>query len=557
MALANSKIDKMSQYLGEHFYIPNYQRDYSWEEAELQDFWDDLEQTKNDPDKIEHFFGQIVVHVDRDDNDKKYIIDGQQRSISSVIFLRALQLCFIEIYKETDIEEANQKNSAISFKYIGENKDSLNLTLGEQDEEYFRQYIQLGHPDECPRHRKRSHEKLRKAFVYFYGKLKEAISASNDPEWKISVLQDYLDTFTERFKILYLEADKLDEAFVIFETLNARGKDLETADLLKNYIFSKFSKSSSVEIAQNKWNEMTETLDRVDPTKFIRHYWNSCHTFAREKDLYRSISKHASTPRDSEVLLNDLQELSKYYHDLVLPNDELEGFHDDLLVKHLSTLKTLKASTYYPIVLAMLKTGYQENDIRKVLERIEIYVFRNFTICGLVANTAEILFAKIALQIYGKEFASVDEICEKINNEIVSDEEFYDSFSRWTAGDSSKEIVRYILRKIHENLDSIKEININNTEVHIEHIMPHEAKDWGIDEETHEQYLWRLGNLALLSGSKNISISNGLFNDKKEVYAASWIMPNPEIATFEEWGPEEIETRQKQLADIALRIWAK
>lgn len=52
-------------------------------------------------------------------------------------------------------------------------------------------------------------------------------------------LNRYFEAFFERFKVMYIEATKLEEAFIIFETLNARGKDLETADLLKNFVFSK------------------------------------------------------------------------------------------------------------------------------------------------------------------------------------------------------------------------------------------------------------------------------------------------------------------------------
>ena len=556
MALVNSKIDTMAQYLGERFYIPNYQRDYSWEEDELSDFWEDLKHTTNNNNGDEHFFGQIVVHVNSDDN-KKYIIDGQQRTISSVIFLRALQLCFIEIYNETSLNEANQKNSIISYKYIGEDDNSLNLTLGEQDAEFFKEYIQTGSPNGIPRQKKKSQEKLRRAFVFFDEKLHNSIAEQNDPKAKIDILQKYLETFTQRFKILYLEADKLDEAFIIFETLNARGRDLETADLLKNFIFSKASKINDIDEAQNKWDNMIVTLDRIDPTKYIRHYWNSCHPFAREKELYRNISKFASTPRDCDDLLNDLQKLSKYYHDLANPNEDIAGFRNLELIKRLIALKTLKASTYYPIVLAMLEVNFSEEDIAKVLQRIEVFIFRNFTICGLVANSAEVLFAKIAVSIYEKELSTVGEICTEIDKNIVSDEEFKDAFSRWTAGESSKEIVRYILRKIHKNSNPTTEINIDNSEVHIEHIMPQDSSEWNVDDEMHEQYLWRLGNLALLDGRKNISISNKPFELKKEIYTKSFIEPNRDLGNYGEWNSEEIEDRQKKLAELAIKIWKK
>ena len=72
MALQNSSIWNMHTFLGGTYHIPDYQREYSWEAEEIGDFWDDLDATRNDPDKMIHFFGQVVVHSDEEDN-KKYI----------------------------------------------------------------------------------------------------------------------------------------------------------------------------------------------------------------------------------------------------------------------------------------------------------------------------------------------------------------------------------------------------------------------------------------------------------------------------------------------------
>lgn len=82
MALQNCSIWNMKTYLGETYFIPDYQREYSWEADELGDFWDDLVATKKDPDMAPHFFGQVVVHHDEQ---AKYIIDGQQRTITSAL----------------------------------------------------------------------------------------------------------------------------------------------------------------------------------------------------------------------------------------------------------------------------------------------------------------------------------------------------------------------------------------------------------------------------------------------------------------------------------------
>ena len=191
------------------------------------------------------------------------------------------------------------------------------------------------------------------------------------------------------------------------------------------------------------------------------------------------------------------------------------------------------------------------------MQAIEVYVFRNFTICGKVANKAEAVFATIAKDIYDGVLATTDSIIERINREVVSDQEFRDMFKIWSGSKTAKEPIRYILRKIHKYLDTANEINVDNTEVHIEHIMPEDNSCWQMSDDVHETYLWRLGNLSLLSGTFNRAISNRVFEEKKPRYAESKIEPNRDLAKCVAWTDKEIEERQHRFADYALQIWKK
>lgn len=556
MALQNCAIETMNKFLNNVYYIPNYQREYSWETTELDDFWDDLEATREGGEAQEHFFGQIVVHND-DASKKKYIIDGQQRTITSTIFMRTLQVFYEAIYKESGNLNADYKKADIASIYIGRyissSQNDLHLHLGELDADYFRDNIQLGHPDKAAKDKKKSHDRLRKAYEYFYKKLSGQLDQLNDPVDKVDLLDEYYKTFTERFKVLHMEATKLDEAFVIFETLNARGRELETADLLKNFVFSQ---TKDINLSQAQWNAMVNTLDKTDPTKYIRHFWNSNQIFTREKDLYRSISKSMASPRASKEFLKKLEQYAQTYHDISVPDENVK-YTDAALVKSLCALKLLKASSFYPVILAMEQADFTEADIRDVVQTIETYTFRNFTICGKVANKSERFFAGLAKEIYDGTLDTVKAIQDCVKAEMVSDLEFADAFSIWVGSKSTKESVRYILRKIHKHLDQDNEINIDNTEVHIEHIMPADNSNWQVPEDVHEAYLWRLGNLALLSGAANISISNKLFADKKQRYATSKIEPNKDIAANTQWTSQEIEQRQRTFAQYALTIWVK
>ena len=260
---------------------------------------------------------------------------------------------------------------------------------------------------------------------------------------------------------------------------------------------------------------------------YCRHYWNATQNFTREKDLYRTISKNISSPRASKELLKNLATYAQCYHDITTPYEN-GAFNDVQLVdslKALKTLKTLKASSFYPVVLSMMQDSqaFAEADICQVVQTIETYVFRNFTICGKVANKSEVLLANIAKDIYDGTLDSSDLIIECIKSEMVSDKEFFDSFSIWVGAKTTKEAIRYVLRKIHKYLDNTYEINIDNTEVHIEHIMPEDNTYWQVPSDIYESYLWRLGNLA----NNNV------------------------------WTTTEIEDRQRLFADYALQIWKK
>lgn len=95
MAIQSATKENLKTFLSNIYYIPMNQREYSWEQAQLEDFWEDFKSVINNQDR-KHFFGQIVIY---DDNKKKkkYIIDGQQRTITSMIFLRALQYICSEL----------------------------------------------------------------------------------------------------------------------------------------------------------------------------------------------------------------------------------------------------------------------------------------------------------------------------------------------------------------------------------------------------------------------------------------------------------------------------
>lgn len=141
MAIKNFGMKSIRSYLSESiYYIPDYQREYSWSESQLEDFWQDLTNAINA--NRHHFFGQVVIH---DDNGKRYIIDGQQRTTTAVIMLAV----FRDMFKnyEDENEEAQNCREDIRIKYIGRwtpKKDELQLHLGMSDRDFLKIIFKKG-----------------------------------------------------------------------------------------------------------------------------------------------------------------------------------------------------------------------------------------------------------------------------------------------------------------------------------------------------------------------------------------------------------------------------
>jgi hypothetical protein len=98
-------------------------------------------------------------------------------------------------------------------------------------------------------------------------------------------------------------------------------------------------------------------------------------------------------------------------------------------------------------------------------------------------------------------------------------------------------------------------------QVHVDHILPKSPtpavyRESGItDRDEAAELIGRIGNLALLSGEKNILASNSAFSQKREHYASSDLLLTRRLDQYDKWGKEQIEARSKELADLAVRVY--
>jgi len=134
-------------------------------------------------------------------------------------------------------------------------------------------------------------------------------------------------------------------AYVIFETLNDRGKDLSASDLLKNHLFGRAE--DRIEEVQTKWNQMLGILevhggDDLVIT-YIRQLWSATREVAREKELFAKIKEKIVTPQQAVDFASELVGRANHYSAMLNPAHSLWKEHGTEAQAIISSLNLLKA----------------------------------------------------------------------------------------------------------------------------------------------------------------------------------------------------------------------
>jgi uncharacterized protein with ParB-like and HNH nuclease domain len=301
----DSKIQKL--FLSSFFKIPRFQRPYSWDKGNIEDFWADIIASG----KRDHFIGSMVFYTENSDQEL-FVVDGQQRLTTITIFLAALRDTFSEA-GEADLADGIQ--GVIERPDIGAKKKFVLLT--ESSFPYFQEYIQKKGAPELEL--KPSDEELGMKAAYDYAVagfqeiVEKARKSETTTERKKKKVKAQLEACRDALlslDFIVVQLDNESDAHVVFETLNTRGRDLETKDLVKN-LLTKFlpPKSADVDPTKIKWNGVVEAISSssasLNTSTYIHHYWLSKFDYTPERTLYEKIKKHLNAENAADFL-NDV-----------------------------------------------------------------------------------------------------------------------------------------------------------------------------------------------------------------------------------------------------------
>jgi hypothetical protein len=242
--------------------------------------------------------------------------------------------------------------------------------------------------------------------------------------------------------------------------------------------------------------------------------------------------------------------------------------YDENIKKWLSKLNRVGFGAFRPIIMAILIEKVETTDIVNVLKLAENYVFLVFIVSNRRSNTGDSRFYKHANKFHNNK--NINELIINMKKEIFTDEGEYnwvnlsnfkseidDHFKKnegWYSWKGLKYLLyeyELFLQKQSKGDTKLQWEEINNDT--IEHIYPQTPEDkcWidnfsSLNKKEKRRKLHTLGNLVLLSHSKNSSLGNKCFDVKKEVFS-NGSYSEIKVSKNKVWTPEVIDNRSKQL----------
>lgn len=541
---------------GKSYQVPIFQRDYSWDRDDWEDLWNDIQEI---PDDKTHYLGYLVLQPILEKKESYWVIDGQQRLTTLSILVLAVT-ALLKQWEENSIEKDENKirREEITKKYLGNYSLSNfvldpKLKLNRNNDDYYKSWLMSLRKPVALSKLKPSEKLLQKAFNYYFKVIEEKFSENKSG----SDLAEFLENIIGNgiiFTQIIVNNDL--DAFKVFETLNARGVKLSTADLLKNYLFKLTSQLGELDLdeAERRWQNITNTIRSNDLTTFIRHYWNSKYKLERQPTLFKAIKREVVSSELAFEFLSCLENSSPYYTAFNNFNDEIWSKEEKPSLK---VLDLLNVTTCYSFMIAALN-NLPRNEFKILVRELAIITFR-YNLSDLNPNEAERVFSKVANDISNKKVINAKEAIIALKSLYVSDDNFVQAFSTLIINTKrKKELAKYILVKI-ENQIANKDYQPEDAVSTIEHILPENpGSNW--DEvfpvDIQEDYIYRLGNYSLLEASINNKLDSNLsFSEKLKKYKTSSYKLSNEYCNYEKFTPSEVALRQEKMAKIAKGIW--
>jgi uncharacterized protein with ParB-like and HNH nuclease domain len=581
MADTNIKYNdhSISSAFKDHYIVPDYQREYVWEEKQVEQLLADLLEAYEADSKKAYFLGTIVTY---DSGSQFELIDGQQRLTTFFLMLCVIKHLYHAKNESTDLIE----NLIFSptMDPDGNTIHSYHLQLQYEDAGNCLELIEKGQGR--PKNLTDSGERLFNAVKVINDFLVDKFS-------DLAQLKKFVYFLLYVTSFVRIETHDITDALKIFETINQRGKGLDPMDLLKNMVFRQVNRSK-FEKLNLKWKEITSALESIEekPLRFLRYFIMANYNVGKVKDgvlredqIYNWLHDNNDQCRYEEEPFQFVDKMRcdvARYVQFQKPQDNLAGN------VHLKNVKMLAGNSYKLHLMLLLAASNMDDDaLARFKEVIESIVYCT-VINRITTNITERTFASWCGEI--RKITNSEELDKFVSKSVLPvisgwRQDNQSNFMRLGLNSMQQYRIKFILAKITAYVDALRQgtSSVSNVEtylqntVDIEHIMPQSCPDtaqYGVTEEEFPVYRDRLGNLTLLESSINKSIQNDAYDEKVKAYKQSKFYltsalselvdqgtdtainrTNKLLRSWKTWDKNSIEDRQLLLYEISEKIW--
>lgn len=533
----------ISQILTEEirYEIPPYQRPYSWERGNVEQLLEDIWEAYEASDE-EYFIGSLIT-IEREKGRRYDVVDGQQR-------LTTLNLIFARLRDAVDEPAKSELGRRVLPRnaLTGE-EESPRLTLRQRDQNFFRRHVLS---------REEISAKIRAEIVKKQDAPKQRIVENLDAiddfisrhdQKTLKFLANYLLT---KVYVVFVTTSSLQSAYRLFNVLNARGMALSNADLIKNMLFARLGgHAERSEELEEAWLTLEEQIgiDRLD--QFLGHHRSSIVALKARKSLHEEYEPMVQATDSSFVFLDALNASAKNY--LRILHNDFEGASTRRSVR---SLLRVGFEEWIPPLLAFLNDPIDDLTEHEFIDLLERITYQNWI--RRLAFTARLtVYFQLINAIRARKSA---EDLKTVFRQSAQNDEFLSLLDGEVYGKPFAQALLLRLEEAHQDESVTKDYSGRIT---IEHVLPQALKDpyWRdrFSEDEHRRWLHRLGNLALLAGSKNYRAQYFDFDRKKKIYSDRnskvSFDTTKQILDQGEWRSNAIAARQTEMIEAAKSIW--